>query len=67
MPRKFIVLEIQVSDTVGILTYAYDTENEALVKFHTILAAAAGSNLPKHTAMIIDEVGGVVRLECVEH
>lgn len=67
MPRKFIVLEIQVSDTVGILTYAYDTENEALAKFHTILAAAAGSNLPRHTAMIIDEVGGVVRSECVEH
>lgn len=64
---KYIVLEIQVSDTIGMLTYAFDTENEALGKFHSILAAAAASNLPCHTAMIVTGDGMLMRTECIKH
>ena len=64
---KYIVLEIQVSDTVGMLTYAFDTENEALGKFHSILASAAASSISCHTAMIITEDGRLMRTECVKH
>lgn len=63
----YIVLEIQTSDTVGILTYSYATEREALGKFHAILAAAAASSIPCHTAMIITEDGRLMRTECIKH
>lgn len=64
---KFIVIEIQVGEQVGVLTYAYDTEIEALGKFHTILASASASSLPCHTAMIVSEDGALLRTECIRH
>lgn len=64
---KFIVLEIQVGEQVGVITYSYDTENEALGKFHAILASAAASSIPCHTAMIVGEDGSLIRTECIKH
>lgn len=64
---KYIVLEIQTGQSVGLLTYAYDTENEALGTFHSILASAAASSVPCHTAMIVTEDGMLLRTECIKH
>lgn len=64
---KYIVIEIQTSDRVATLVNAYDTENEALAKFHNILAAAAVGSLPCHAAVILTEDGMIVRNEYIRH
>ena len=54
---KYIVTEIQLSSqgTISNITTAYDTKAEAESHYHTVLAAAALSELPSHGAVIIDE------------
>lgn len=64
---KFIVLEIQVGEQVGLLTYTFNSEVEALGKFHAILSSAAASSIPCHTAMIVTEDGTLLRTECIKH
>jgi hypothetical protein len=64
---KYIVLEIQAGEQIGLLTNTYEDKNEALSKFHTILASAALSEVPCHTAMIITEDGLPFRTECIKH
>ena len=53
---KYIVIELQKMDngTVGNIVTAYDSQIEAESKYHQILAAAAISNLPTHSAIIIN-------------
>lgn len=73
--HQYYVIEIQQyqnGEFGHLVHFAYDVDPakarlKGESKYHEVLAAAAGSNLPRHTAMIIDEVGGVVRSECVEH
>ena len=66
---KYIVIEIQTTSQgqVSSLTTAFDTELEALGKFHTILASATQSSLACHTAMIVSEDGLTLRSECIKH
>lgn len=54
---KYIVAEVQVTDAnaVAAPTYVYDTEREALAKYHQILSAAAISGLKKHGAIIFTD------------
>lgn len=56
---KFVVVEIQTNTdgVVGTLVYSYDTQFEAESKYHSILAAAAISTLPKHAAIMFDNDG----------
>ena len=64
---KYIVIEIQTSDKVATIVNSYDTENEALAKFYSILAAAAVGSVPCHSAVIMHEDGMVVKNECIRH
>lgn len=41
--------------------------NEAESVFHQILAAAALSGLPKHAAVILDEMGNKIDSECYQN
>lgn len=54
---KYIVVEIQktAQGQIANLVTAYDTKKEAESHYHTVLAAAALSDLPAHGAVIIDE------------
>lgn len=54
---KYIVIEIQKSaqGAISNIVTSYDTKLEAESHYHTVLAAAALSNLPSHGAVIIDE------------
>lgn len=54
---KYIVIEIQknAQGQIANLVTSYDTKLEAESHYHTVLAAAALSNLPSHGAVIIDE------------
>lgn len=62
---NYIVMEIQknAEGSIATLVNAYDTENEALARFHTVLAAAALSGLPLHGCTLLQETGAPMRYE----
>lgn len=63
---KYIVIEIQKSQdgTVAIPPVAtYDNLFDALSRYHTILAAAAISDVPVHSAVILTDVGQQIRMD----
>lgn len=62
---KYIVLEIQTEESgkVSTLVTAHDTEPKALQKYHTVLAAAAVSNVKYHSAVLLDDQGNWLRSE----
>ena len=59
---SYVVIEIQTSanDTVSTLVTTYDNFNVAQQKYHTILAAAAVSDLPCHSAAILTQQGYLI-------
>ncbi len=65
----FIVIEIQVNanGTVGTLVDSFADQQAAESKYHTVLASAAVSNLPKHAAIMISDEGFPLRNECYKH
>ena len=61
---KFIVLEIQNSgDNISTLITTYDNQLAAESSYHTILAAAALSELPKHSCILMTEDGNTIKKE----
>lgn len=63
---KYIVIEIQKSQdgTVAIPPInTYDSFFEALSRYHTILANAAISDVPVHSAVILTDVGQQIRMD----
>lgn len=67
MNEKYIVLEIQTSDTVATLVTSYDNKNAAESAYHQVLASAAISQIPIHSAMIITSSGIVIKNESYYH
>lgn len=65
----YIVLEIQTNaeGVISALVYQFDSLSAANNKYHTILAAAAVSGLPAHTAVIMTNDGGTVKAECYKN
>ena len=64
----YIVFEIQYNGkTAATLTNVYETANDANAKYHTILASAAVSSLPVHSAVIMDETGNLIKSEFYRH
>ena len=63
----FIVMEIQKSGSVATIVTPYETRNEAENKYHSILAYAAISDIPKHSAVLLNEEGEYIKHECFEH
>lgn len=65
----FIVVEIQkdAKGVVGNIVNSYETLAEAESKYHSILAAAAVSDLPCHSAIIVSEEGFPVAHQCYKH
>lgn len=63
---KYIVLEMQThaDGNVGTLLTAYDSLHEAESKYYTVLAAAALSTLPVHSAMLLTNNGTTLKCEC---
>ena len=66
---KHLVIEIQTFDTGAVTTqtWAYDTQLSAEVKYHTILASAAGSALPEHAAVLMTSDGYGLESKCYKH
>lgn len=65
----YIVIELQVNvgGAVSNLVYAYTDRQQAENKYHTILAAAAVSGLPCHSAVMIAEDGTPIQHQCYRH
>ena len=65
----YFVLEIQVAQdgTPATLITNHSSRDEALSKFHLILASAAVSQLRVHSAIVITEDGGTLRSESFRH
>ena len=66
---NYIVMETQTTNgTTAIVTpIIYADKNQAESKFHQILAAAAVSNVQKHTAMILTDDGNIEKSQCYTH
>lgn len=66
---KYVVIEIQTQSdgTIGAIVTDFDNKLEAENKYHTILAYAAISNLPVHSAVILTNEGRTVKTEVYTH
>ena len=65
----FIVIELQtINDSqVANIVNAYTEQAVAEQKYHSILAAAAVSALPCHSATMLDEKGRMIKSEYHTH
>ena len=64
----FVVIEMQVfAEDVATLTYKFSDYSAALNKYHLILSSAAVSQVPVHSAIILDKFGRVVKSEYFNH
>ena len=66
---SYIVIQIQknANGQVGNIVTAYEDKAAAENKYHTILAAAAISNLPTHSAIMINEQGFPLHFQHYNH
>lgn len=65
----YIVIELQknAEGTVSNIVTDFATLAEAESKYYTILASAAISNVPVHSAIIVSEEGFPVKHQCYKH
>ena len=66
---KYLVIEIQKFEGGSMSTpsYAFDNLNSAEAKWHTILASAAVSKLPVHSAVLLNETGYCIASKSYSH
>lgn len=64
---KYIVMEIQTSDSVATIIQDYPEKPEAESRYHAILSAAAISAVPKHGAVMLTDEGERLKGECYYH
>ena len=65
----FIVVELQKSGEgqVANIVTAHETQLEAESKYHQVLSAAAVSQLPCHSAVLVSEEGFPIAHQCYKH
>ena len=66
---KYIVVELQknAEGVVSNIVTDHDTLEKAESKYFSVLASAAVSNIPVHSAIIVSEEGFPVRNEFYKH
>lgn len=66
---KYIVIELQknAEGQVSNIVTEHPTLPEAESKYYSILAAAAVSDIPVHSAIIVSEEGFPVKNNCYKH
>lgn len=66
---KYLVIELQTNTdgTIGSQVVSFDNRDRAENKFHTVLAAAAISAKPKHSAALMTNEGFVLETKCYLH
>lgn len=65
----YIVIELQkdAKGAVSNIVTSYDTLAKAESHYYSILASAAVSNVPVHSAIIVSEEGFPVKHQCYKH
>ena len=64
----YIVIELQsTGESVSTLTWSYETQEQAMAKYYSILAVAVTSSVPIHSAVILTDRGEIVRAERFYH
>ena len=65
----FIVIELQKNENGAVANIVTDhsTQAEAESKYHAVLAAAAVSEIPVHSAIIVSEEGFPLMHQCYKH
>lgn len=65
----YIVVETQTTNGVTSVAppASYRDMNEAQAKYHSVLAAAAVSNVETHACILFDETGYPIMHDCYEH
>lgn len=66
---KYVVIEMQTNadGTLGNFVWAFDDYNQAASKYHSVLAAAAISNLPVHSCAMMSNYGELEDVKVYEH
>lgn len=67
--QDYLVVEIQhnADGTASALVWPLDNDLDAEAKYHSVLAAAAKSALPRHAATMLAGDGSYVQHRCYEH
>lgn len=65
----FIVIELQKNEkgVVSNIVTDHATQAEAESRYHAVLAAAAVSELPVHSAVLVSEEGFPLMHQCYKH
>lgn len=65
----YIVIELQknADGVVSNIVTSYNTLAEAESKYYSVLASAALSTIPVHSAIIVSEEGFPVKHQCYKH
>lgn len=63
----FYVIEIQTTNVGTIIPFSFADRDAAEAKYHSLLAVAAVSNVPKHGAMLFNDDGFVIKSEVYNH
>lgn len=64
----YLVIEMQTfAEDIAVLTYKFSDYSAALNKYHLILSSAATSQVPAHSAVILDKFGRTIKTEYFNH
>lgn len=63
----FYVLELQTTTTGSCIPFSFDNQADAEAKYHSLLAVAAVSDVPKHGALLVNADGFVIKSEVYDH
>ena len=65
---KYVVIELQdMGSQVANLVTPYDSVNQAEQKYHEVLSAAAVSQVPVHSAIMLNSEGQYIKSEAYDH
>lgn len=66
--QLFVVIELQKNgNQMGNIVTAHETLQDAQHKFHTVAAAAAISNVEKHSVVLLNDDGFPIERTTFEH
>lgn len=63
----FYVIELQTGVSGSCIPFAFDNKADAEAKYHTLLAVAAKSDVPKHGVILVNADGFVIKSEVYDH
>ena len=65
---KYVVIELQDSgESVANIVNAYDSVHQAEQRYHQVLSAAAVSQVPVHSAVMLSSEGQFIKSESYSH